>query len=61
MNEFTEWYSRGYGVTFRIRKKLLEERSEYQKIELYETDGSGKMLVLDGAIQFVERWESTYH
>ncbi len=60
MTEFTEWYG-DYGVTFRITRKILEKRSQYQKIELYDTEKSGKMLVLDGAIQFVEKWERTYH
>ena len=60
MTEFTEWYG-DYGVTFRVERKILEKKSQYQKIELYETENSGKMLVLDGAIQFVERWERTYH
>jgi spermidine synthase len=60
MSEFTEWYG-DFGVTFRIKRKILEKKSQYQKIELYETESSGKMLVLDGAIQFVEKWERTYH
>ncbi len=60
MTEFTEWYG-DYGVSFRIKRKILEERSEFQRMEIYETENSGKMLVLDGAIQFVEAWERTYH
>ncbi len=60
MSEFTEWYG-DYGVSFRVKRKILEKKSQYQKIELYETENSGKMLVLDGAIQFVESWERTYH
>ena len=60
MSEFTEWYG-DYGVSFRIKGKVFEGRSEFQRIEIYETEKSGKMLVLDGAIQFVEAWERTYH
>jgi len=61
MVAFTEWYDYGFGVTFRIKEKIFEEKTSYQKIEIYETDGSGKMLVIDGAIQFLEKWEKMYH
>lgn len=59
--EFIEWYPRGYGVGFKITSKILEVQSEYQKIELYMTEGFGKLLVLDGAVQLVENGEKSYH
>ena len=58
MVAFTEWYEGGYGVTFRIKRRILEKHSKFQKIEVYETDGFGKMLVIDGAIQFIEKWKN---
>jgi len=61
MVAFTEWYEGGYGVSFRIKGKVFEKKSKYQKIEVYETKGFGRMLVIDGAIQFIERWERMYH
>ncbi len=59
--EFVEWYPRGYGVGFKVRKKLFEGKSRYQTIEVYETEGFGRMLVLDGTIQLVEDGEASYH
>ena len=50
----------GLGVRVRVRDKILEKRSRYQKIEVYQTD-LGKMLVLDGKIQLTERDECHYH
>ena len=61
MVAFTEWYEGGYGVSFRIKGKILDRKSKYQRIEVYETEGFGRMLVIDGAIQFIERWEKMYH
>ncbi len=53
---FVEWYPpRGYGVGFKVKRKLFEVQTEYQKLELYETEGFGKLLVLDGTVQLVER------
>ena len=58
---FIEWYPRGYGVEFKVKEKLLEIESKYQKIELYETEGFGKLLVLDGTVQLVTEGEEGYH
>lgn len=58
---FVEWYPRGYGVGFKVKRKLFEVQTEYQKLELYETEGFGKLLVLDGTVQLVERGEESYH
>ncbi|ASJ15883.1 spermidine synthase [Thermococcus chitonophagus] len=59
--EFIEWYPRGYGVAFRVKRKILEEQSQYQKIEVYETEGFGKLLALDGTVQLVTEGEKSYH
>ncbi len=58
---FIEWYPRGYGVGFEVRAKLVEKTSPYQKIEVYETTGFGRMLVIDGTVQLVEEGERSYH
>ncbi|AHF80743.1 polyamine aminopropyltransferase [Thermococcus paralvinellae] len=58
---FIEWYPRGYGVAFKIKEKLFETQSKYQRIEIYETEGFGKLLVLEGTVQLVEQGEESYH
>ncbi len=59
--EFVEWYPRGYGVGFKVKRKLYQGKSRYQTIEVYETEGFGRMLVLDGTVQLVEDGEASYH
>jgi len=59
--EFVEWYPRGYGVGFKITSKIVEIQSDYQRIELYETEGFGKLFVIDGTVQLVEKGERSYH
>jgi len=59
--EFVEWYPRGYGVGFKVKRKLYEGKSRFQRIGVYETEGFGRMLVLDGTIQLVEDGEASYH
>ena len=58
---FIEWYPRGYGVAFKIKEKLFETQSKYQRIEIYETEGFGKLFVLEGTVQLVEQGEESYH
>ncbi|WP_297499323.1 polyamine aminopropyltransferase [Thermococcus sp.] len=58
---FIEWYPMGYGVGFKVMRRLLELQTKYQRLELYETEGFGKLLVLDGTIQLVEVGEESYH
>ncbi len=42
-------------------KQLYSTQSSFQKIEVYNTNSFGKMLVLDGAIQLTQADEFAYH
>jgi spermidine synthase len=44
-----------------VTKKLASERSQFQKLEVYETTSLGRMLVLDDVIQCTEFDEQSYH
>ncbi|NPA47304.1 MAG: polyamine aminopropyltransferase [Thermococci archaeon] len=58
---FVEWYPGGYGVGFKIKRLILDIQTKFQHLELYETVGFGKLLVLDGTVQLVEKGEESYH
>jgi len=42
-------------------KKLYDERSPYQRVEVYNTFAYGKMLTLDGMVMCTEHDEYVYH
>lgn len=46
---------------FKIEKELYSGKSSYQKFEVFNTKEFGKVLVLDGFIQFMEKSEHIYH
>ncbi len=46
---------------FKIKKKLFEKRSKYQKISIYDTIEFGRMLLLDDVVMLAERDEFIYH
>ena len=58
---FEENLPEGWGLKVRITRTIESVQSEFQKIDLFETSGMGKMLVIDGKVQLCELDEFTYH
>ncbi|MEM1008401.1 MAG: polyamine aminopropyltransferase [Myxococcota bacterium] len=50
-----------FGLQFAVRQTLCQVRSEFQEIAILETEGFGKMMVLDGCVMLTERDEFFYH
>ena len=48
-------------LRYKLRRKLYSGRSEYQKIDIVETEGFGRMLFNDGVAMLSERDEFVYH
>ena len=46
---------------YRVNQRIYLRSSGFQKIEVYETDFFGRILVLDGVVQATERDEFIYH
>lgn len=57
--EFIERYD-GSALMISVKRKIAEATG-IQKIEIYETESFGKMLVIDGKIQLTEFDEFIYH
>ena len=58
---FTEW-GQDSGLSLRHRgDKLVDHKSAFQKVEVYDTYKYGKMLTLDGLIMTTEKDEYVYH
>lgn len=51
----------GLKVGFRVKKKLYNARSLFQKIEVYDLFTYGKALMLEGIVQTTEQDEFIYH
>ena len=48
-------------VRYRVKRSLYEADSEFQHIDILETEGFGRMLVNDGTVMLSERDERVYH
>lgn len=51
----------GSAFSLKVKRKLHEEQTPFQKIEIYATEGFGKLMVIDGCIMLSERDNFLYH
>jgi len=66
MSESTSWFTEQFELTgssigFRVKRKLHEEQSAFQRIEIYETTDWGNLMALDGCIMLTGRDNFLYH
>jgi spermidine synthase len=50
-----------YAMSFRVKSRLFSQQSHYQKVEVVDTFGYGRMLFNDGFVMVSERDEHIYH
>ena len=58
---FEESIDNVWKQAYKVSEKLDETTSKYQKIEVYQSDFFGKILVIDGHAMLCERDEFAYH
>ena len=50
-----------FGITIKVKQTLYSEKSAFQSIDIIETEGLGRMLLLDGLVMTSEKDEVFYH
>ncbi|MEX0662540.1 MAG: polyamine aminopropyltransferase [Balneolaceae bacterium] len=61
MLQYNEFYNEQTGLTIGLKKLLFSEQSDYQLVEVYETDTWGNLMTIDGMVMLSERDEFVYH
>lgn len=59
--QYTEFWEARTGLTVGVEELLYSGRSEFQHIQVFQTDSFGRMLTLDGLVMMTERDEFVYH
>ncbi|MEX0844940.1 MAG: polyamine aminopropyltransferase [Balneolaceae bacterium] len=59
--QFNEFYHENTGLTIGLKKLLFSEQTEYQLVEVYETDTWGNLMTIDGMVMLSEMDEFVYH
>jgi spermidine synthase len=49
------------GLTFRVKNVLFTKQTPFQRLDVFETEFYGNVLVLDGCIQITQKDEFVYH
>lgn len=58
---YTEKQTPHFGITAKIAQTLHHEQTEFQKLDVIETEQFGRMLVLDGMVMTTDKDEFAYH
>ncbi|MYL36602.1 spermidine synthase [Halobacillus litoralis] len=58
---FTEKQTDHFGITAKVNRSLHKEKTDFQELEMLETEEWGNMLVLDDMVMTTERDEFVYH
>jgi spermidine synthase len=59
--QFNEYYNGRTGLTIGLNKLLYSKQSDYQLVEVYETDTWGNLMTIDGMVMLSEKDEFVYH
>ncbi|MEX0770347.1 MAG: polyamine aminopropyltransferase [Balneolaceae bacterium] len=59
--QFNEFYNGRTGLTVGVNRLLYSRQSDYQLVEVYETDTWGNLMVIDGMVMLSEKDEFVYH
>ncbi|URN95538.1 MAG: polyamine aminopropyltransferase [Candidatus Pristimantibacillus lignocellulolyticus] len=58
---YTEKQTENFGITAKITKTYVDEQTEFQALDMIETEEFGTMLVLDGMVMTTVKDEFVYH
>lgn len=58
---FTEQHTENVRFSIKVKEQLVSKQSAFQKIDIFDTEEFGKVLVLDGYVMVTEKDEFIYH
>ena len=58
---FSEFHAAGVKLSIKVDKQLHTEQSDFQRIDVFESEEFGRFLTLDGYMMLTERDEFIYH
>lgn len=58
---FSEQHTKNVKLSIRVDKQLYTAQSEFQRIDIFESEEFGRFLILDGYMMMTEKDEFIYH
>lgn len=59
--KYTELQKEGFGITLNVKEMLFHDKSDFQTVDIIDTEAFGRMLILDGLVMTSEKDEYFYH
>lgn len=59
--KYCELSKDGFGCCMTVKQTLFSGQSEFQKVDIFDTESMGRVLTLDGLMMTTERDEFYYH
>lgn len=59
--KYTEFNDDGFGLAVKIKQSLYHDKSDFQTLDILETEGLGRLLLMDGLVMTTEKDEYFYH
>ena len=56
-----QWAGQGSAISLKLRDKVHDEQSPYQRVEIRETETFGTLMTLDGLVMVTDRDNFVYH
>lgn len=56
-----QWQGEGAAISLKLIERIHDEQSAYQRIEIFETEGFGRLMTLDGLVMVTDRDNFVYH
>ena len=58
---YSEYHTKNVKMSIKVDKQLYAAKSEYQRIDVFESPEFGRFLTLDGYMMMTEKDEFIYH
>ena len=58
---YTEEHTKNVRFSIKVDKQLVSTKSEFQRIDIFESQEFGRFLTLDGFMMLTEKDEFIYH
>ena len=58
---FSEYHTKNVKLSIKVDRQLHSEQSDFQRIDVFESEEYGRFLTLDGYMMLTEKDEFIYH
>ena len=58
---FSEYHTKNVKLSIKVDRQLHSETSDFQRIDVFESEEFGRFLTLDGYMMLTEKDEFIYH